>query len=98
MGHRRIKDFFKRSNKRDATAQMAESDQRLSNLRRIEERIEDGTRIDESSRPENDAPSTSDGSGAHYNIAQTCTAHQLGDFISDFSDDPAMKVSEVQCI
>ena len=93
MGHKHVKDFFKRSNKRHATAQMAESDQRLLNIRRITERIKEATHIDESPLPEIDASSTPENLNAHYDIAGNCVIRRLGDFVLDFEDDPATKVN-----
>ena len=93
MGHKRVKDFFKRSNKRDATAQMTESDQRLLNLRKIEEWIKEGTHVNELPQPENDASSTPDNLNAHYDVSEKCITHRLDDSAFDFADDPAMKVN-----
>lgn len=68
---------------------MAESDQRLLNLRRIAERIEDA---DELTCPEKEAPIPAEKLKLHYNIADNCITHHLGDFVSELAEDPAMKV------
>lgn len=95
MGHKHIKDLYKRTNKREPEKQMTESDQRLGNLRRMEELYEQA----ELGLSNNETPDRiADNSDTiirpelHYQISNKGTPIRLDDWLKEHEADPAITV------
>ena len=95
MGHKLVKNHYKRTNRREPEKQMTEMDQRLANLQLMEELYEQakiGSSEDEDPTEEASGPDGRIRLELHYQISKKGAAIRLGDWLDEHEADPAIIV------